>query len=57
MVLCAYGPQAEGSRETPFALENRAGSRNAAVTSRCRDSAQKSCSSLRYSGASARSRA
>ncbi len=57
MVRWACGPQAAGSSETPFALENRPGSRNAAVTSACRDSAQKSCSSFRYSGASARSRA
>ena len=57
MVLCACGPQADGSSETPLALENRDGSRNAATTSSWRESAQKSSSSLRYSGASSRSRA
>ena len=57
IVLCACGPDAEGSSETPCEDEKRALSRNASITSAWRDSAQKPSASLRYSGASARSRA
>jgi hypothetical protein len=57
MVLWACGPDASLSSDTPSADENRALSRNPADTSACRDSAQKPSSSLRYSGASVRSRA
>ncbi|WP_206066507.1 hypothetical protein [Nonomuraea composti] len=56
MVRCAAGPHALGSSETPLALENRSWSRKAADTSACREIAQKSSSSLRYSGARSRSR-
>ncbi len=56
MIRWASGPVAVGSRVTPHALDSRVESRKPAVTSAWRDSAQKSNSSLRYSGASVRSR-
>ncbi len=57
MNLWASGPKALGSSDTPWALENPSRLRKAASTSSCRDRAQKSSSSLRYTGASARIRA
>ena len=43
---CASGFHALGSSVTPIRLENVSSSRNAAKTSSCRDSTQKSPSSL-----------
>ena len=57
MNLWASGPKALGSSETPLALEKPSRLRKAASTSSWRESAQKSSSSLRYTGASARIRA
>ena len=57
MNLWASGPKALGSSETPWALENPSTLRKAARTSSWRERAQKSSSSFRYTGASARSRA
>ena len=47
MVLWACGPEAALSRLTPWELENRAESRNAALTSPWRDRAQNPSWSLR----------
>ncbi len=57
MLLWAWGPDAAGSSDTPWDEESTVESRKPSRTSAWRDRAQNPCSSLRYTGASARSRA
>ena len=47
IVLWAWGPDAAGSSDTPWAEEKRTLSRKPSTTSAWRDSAQKSAASLR----------
>ena len=56
IVRWAWGPEADGSSDTPWADEKRTLSRNPSTTSAWRDSAQNPPSSLRYTGASSRRR-
>ena len=56
IVFDACGPRDAGSSETPNLFDNVVLLRNPCNTSWCRESAQNPSSSLRYSGASSRSR-